>query len=105
MPASFTRTALSGARRVYARRVSQLNRIVHIRSKSTGVVELLWGPEVKQTKTVFLNKWAILLVALLLLAGTFAFGINAAYWYGKGLVYLLVALIVLWAFGLRFNIR
>jgi len=60
---------------------------------------------VKKTRTVFLNKWAVLLVASLLLGGAFTFGVNAAYLLGKGLVYLLVVLIVLWAVGLRFNIR
>ena len=69
------------------------------------MVKLLWGLEVKKTKTLFLNKWAVLLVALLLLGGAFTFGVNAAYLLGKDLVYLLVALIILWILGLRFNIR
>ena len=58
-----------------------------------------------KTRTIFLNKWAVVLAALLLVGGAFTFGVDAAYVLGKGLVYLLVAFIVLWLLGLRFNIR
>jgi len=58
-----------------------------------------------KTKTILLNKWAVLFVAVLLFGGVFMVGVDASYMLGKGLVYLLVALLVLWLFGLRFNIR
>jgi actin-like ATPase involved in cell morphogenesis len=43
-----------------------------------------------KTKTIFLNKWAVLFVAVLLFGGAFMVGVDAAYMLGKGLVYLLV---------------
>ena len=44
-----------------------------------------------KTKTILLNKWAVLFVAVLLFGGAFMVGVDASYMLGKGLVYLLVA--------------
>jgi len=59
----------------------------------------------REAKTIFLNKWAVVLVGFLMFGGAVAFGPDTAYVLGKGLVYLLVVLVVLWFIGLRFNIR
>ena len=58
-----------------------------------------------KTKTVFLNKWVVLVVGVLLVIVISQLGVDGAYIAGKSLFYLVLALVVLSLFGLRFHIR